>query len=280
MLSVAVGNDAAVSYTDRPALPDPIRSWTKVAHVAARVVLQGKGLRAWQRDLGSSLAAVHALEPVVWSAMGERDRLTTLQHIEDAMAAGQSRKPALVIGGSSRGTHGQYSPNANVISLSSRSLAARHPRRAVQTLIHEDRHALQAAASRGLMSDQLQARRLDVPKSWIRNDRHYHNTASPVRYLAVECASLLAEVASRSLMRVLVPVFALITLGTVAAIAVDLSMYRFQPFERDANAIGSVVAKAMYPRAWSVRKLANVTSTRFAAAVAAVGQSQIDAHLG
>jgi hypothetical protein len=93
----------------------------------------------------SRLQQIPEIKPEVWSELSEEERLAALQQVENTMADVQGRPPVNVtaedMGSNSAGAFDGNSIRINVAELQSENVAE-----AVDTIVHEGRHAYQQHA--------------------------------------------------------------------------------------------------------------------------------------
>src|SRR5260221_4325069 len=102
-----------------------------------------------------SLAEVESLRPTIWSSVALKDRLKTLQVVEDRMAALQGR-PGLQLVTALLNGYGEYDVDHERIVLNHLHLLGDKPvDELINTVIHEGRHAYQhfAVTHTGVLSD-------------------------------------------------------------------------------------------------------------------------------
>lgn len=119
-----------------------------------------------------SLANIPELGDEAWGSLDAAQRLGVLQNIENTMAGIQNREPvAIQAEPMEPGVFGGFNPNTRGIQLNEAYLTGDDvpPSEHLNTIVHEGRHAFQAAAIQdpALVTDPA------VVADWAENDKKY-----------------------------------------------------------------------------------------------------------
>jgi hypothetical protein len=168
------GSDSAESEPDldqvQDSLDDIFEDWENEENLQ---VLDSMSAPSDQVQIDEAIGRLKGISEITseqWKDLSEKEKIEALQQVETIMAEIQNR-PVIEIKaeGMSPHTAGYYDSNDNSIHINLNNLGDNNVQDAVDTIVHEGRHAYQDYAVKhpGLHSD------LDVVKAWKENFANY-----------------------------------------------------------------------------------------------------------